>query len=97
MNNSFENIDRYPTKLLNRFYVELFSTDFRDYDSPTQNAKTDYLFDVDTFEEWFEKLIKVFVSNTEVDENQLRQDISNCPEFVNDMRFEYDELLEILS
>ena len=87
----------YPTELLNNFYLELFSTNFRDYDSPTQNAKTDYLFDCEDFDEWFEMLIDSFVDHTDCDEEQLRVEIQNCPKFVEDMRFEYNELLEILS
>jgi len=87
----------YPTELLNNFYLELFSTNFRDYDSPTQNAKTDYLFYCDDFDEWFEMLIESFVDHTDCDEEQLRQDISNCPKFVDNMRLEYKELLDILS
>lgn len=87
----------YPTDLLNRFYLELFSTDFRDYDSPTQNSKTDYLFDYDNFDDWFEMLIESFVEETDCDETQLRIDLKNCPKFVEDMKFEYKELLEICS
>lgn len=87
----------YPTELLNNFYLELFSTDFRDYDSPTQNSKTDYLFDYDDFDEWFEMLVESFVNDTDCDEEQLRIEIQNCPKFVEDMKFEYEQLLELLS
>ena len=87
----------YSTKLLNKFYCELFSTDFRNYDSPTQNAKTDYLFDYDNFDDWFNMLISVFVVDTECDENQLRIDLKNCPKFVEDMKTEYKELFELCS
>lgn len=87
----------YPTDLLNEFYLELFSTDFRDYDSPTQNSKTDYLFDYDNFDDWFENLISIFVDDTRCDENELRNDLQNCPKFIEDMKFEYKELLEICS
>ena len=88
---------KYPTDLLNRFYLELFSTDFRDYDSTTQNSKTDYLFDYDNFDDWFEKLISVFVDDTNCDERELRTDLKNCPKFIEDMKSEYNELLEICS
>ena len=87
----------YSTDLLNRFYLELFSTDFRDYDSPTQNSKTDYLFDYDNFDDWFENVISVFVDDTDCDENELRTDLQNCSQFVEDMKLEYKELLEICS
>jgi hypothetical protein len=42
-------------------------------------------------------LIESFVDDTDCDEEQLRQDISNCPQFIEDMKFEYEQLLEILS
>ena len=86
--------DSYPTDLLNKFYTELFSTDFRDCDSPTENAKTDYIFDYDNFEDWLDMLIKNFVETTNYDETQLRLDIKNCQEFVEDMKTEYNFLFE---
>ena len=33
----------YNTKLLNKFYEALFSTDFNDFETETQNMKTDCL------------------------------------------------------
>lgn len=94
---TLEDYEIYPTDLLNQFYLELFSTDFRDYDSPTQNSKTDYLFDYDNFDDWFENVISVFVTDTLCNETQLRTDLKNCPKFVDDMKSEYQELLEICS
>lgn len=87
----------YPTELLNNFYLELFSSEFRDYESMTENSKTDYLFDYDDFDEWFEMLVESFVDDTDCDEEQLRIEIQNCPKFVEDMKFEYEQLLELLS
>lgn len=87
----------YPTELLNNFYLELFSSEFRDYESTTENSKTDYLFDYDDFDEWFEMLIESFVDDTDCDEEQLRTEIQNCLKFVEDMKFEYEQLLELLS
>ena len=91
------NYEIYATPLLNQFYLELFSTDFRDYDSPTQNAKTDYLFDYDNFDDWFNKLIDTFVRDTACDKVQLCVDINRCPQFIEDMRTEYFELLDLCS
>ena len=92
-----EEYEIYPTPLLNQFYLELFSTDFRDYDSPTQNCKTDYIFDYDNFEDWFENVIDTFIRDTDCDETQLRVDLKNHPEFIEDMKSEYNELLELCS
>lgn len=91
------NYEIYSTDSLNRFYLELFSTGFRAYESPTQNAKTDYLFDYDNFDDWFEKLISVFVNDTKCDEKQLRTDLQNCPKFIDDMKIEYKDLLDLCS
>ena len=87
--------DKYDSILLNNFYLELFSTDFRNFDSAIQNAKTDYLFEFDSFDDWFECLIKMFVEESMCDETQLRIDINNCHEFLKDMKSEYKELKEI--
>ena len=87
----------YPTEILNNFYLELFSSEFRDYESTTENSKTDYLFDYDDFDQWFEMLVESFVDDTDCDEEQLRIEIQNCPKFVEDMKFEYEQLLELLS
>ena len=92
-----DNYKIYPTELLNQFYLEMFSTDFRNYDSPTQNAKTDYLFDCNDFDDWVAKLISVFVSDTGCDRVQLCIDINKCPKFIEDMRTEYFDLLELCS
>jgi hypothetical protein len=55
------------------------------------------LFDYDNFDDWFENVISVFVDDTDCDENELRTDLQNCPQFVEDMKLEYKELLEICS
>lgn len=91
------NYEIYSTDLLNKFYFELFSTDFRNYDSPTQNSKTDRLFECDNFDSWVEMLIKTFVEDTKCDKAQLCVDISKCPKFIEDLRTEYFDLLDLCS
>ena len=83
---------KYTSELVNSFYIELFSTDFMDQESVTQNTKTDYIFELDCFEYWFEYLIKTFVEESSCNETQLRLDINNCPDFVSEMKFEYEDL-----
>lgn len=103
------------SNLIDRFEHALFATNYTGYESATQNAKTDYIFNYDScFEDWFDYLITRFVEEVEsdreyaiennlddvielVDEDELRKEIQNCPEFVNDMRAEYEDLLEIYS
>lgn len=86
---------KYSSELINLFYTELFSTDFRDYDSATQNAKSDLIFEVSFFDEWLDGLIETFVKETNCDKSQLRADIKSCKEFVKDLRSEYEELKDL--
>lgn len=84
----------YKTKIENEFYEELFKTDFCDYESTTQNAKTDSLCDnIDmTFEEWFDNLINVFVEETDYDKKTVVDSISE--DFIKDMKEEFEFLVE---
>lgn len=87
----------YNTKLLNDFYTLLFYTNFKGTSSTTQNMKTDCLFEYDCFEPWLYKLIDTFVDEVSynVTKDEVLIDIRNCPKFIEDMRVEYQELLEL--
>lgn len=84
----------YKTKIENEFYEELFKTDFCDYESATQNAKTDSLCDnIDmTFEEWLDELVDAFVDETGYDKKTVVNSISQ--EFIKDMKEEFEDLVE---
>jgi hypothetical protein len=87
----------YSTEIENNFYTELFSTDFRDYDSSVQNAKTDILCDDNdmSFDNWFDYLINSFVDEFELDFDTVKRSLSD--EFINDMKNEYEYLKEVVS
>ena len=85
----------FKTKLIDKFYEALFCTDFHDYESATQNAKTDYLFDYETFEEWFDKLINVFADEEAVNAADVKAEAFADEEFIKTMRAEYEELREL--
>ena len=87
----------FNTKLINKFYEALFSTDFKDYASATQNAKTDYLFDCKNFDEWFDKLVNVFADEEEVDAATVKSEALADAEFMKMIKAEYEELLELLA
>ena len=87
----------FNTKLINKFYEALFSTDFKDYASATQNAKTDYLFDFKTFEEWFDKLVNVFATEEEVNATDVKAEALADAEFMKMIKVEYEELLDLLA
>lgn len=87
--------DRYNSLILNNFYLELFSSDFRDQDSVTQNAKTDLLLETDNFSDWFNCLITAFVDDTKsITQIDIIAELTKHPEFVSDLRAEYEELKE---
>ena len=87
----------YSTEIENNFYTELFSTDFRNYDSSVQNAKTDILCDDInmSFENWFDYLISSFAKDHELDSDTVKKSLSD--EFINDMKTEYEYLKEAVS
>ncbi len=89
----------YNSNILNEFYVELYSTDFRDYESATQNAKTDRLFETDNFNDWFIQLVKIFVEETELSITAVDviAETTKHPEFITDLKNEYEELKELCS
>ena len=87
----------FKTKLIDKFYEVLFSTDFKGYASATQNAKTDYLFDYKTFDEWFDKLVSVFATEEEVNASDVKAEALADAEFMKTLKAEYDELLELLA
>ena len=87
----------FTTKLINEFYEALFSTDFNDYETATQNAKTDNLFDCKDFDEWFEMLIKTFAEESEIHADIIRSDALSDSEFIKCMKAEYEELKELCS
>ena len=87
----------FKTKLIDKFYEVLFSTDFKGYASATQNAKTDYLFDYKTFDEWFDKLVNVFATEEEVNASDVKAEALADAEFMKTLKAEYDELLDLLA
>jgi hypothetical protein len=78
----------------------LFCTDYRDHECPTQNAKTDELFDYDNFEDWFDNLICVFLCE-DLDFEATYDDVISAlkvePDFIEQMKLEYEDLIEICS
>jgi hypothetical protein len=89
--------DRYNSLILNNFYLELFSSDFNDCESATQNAKTDCLFETNSFNDWFIRLVKTFVEETElpITAADVVAETTKHPEFVSDLKTEYEELKEL--
>jgi hypothetical protein len=85
----------FNTKLIDKFYEALFCTDFNDYASATQNAKTDNLFECKDFDEWLDKLINVFAVEEKVNVADVRTSTLAVKKFIDTMKAEYEELLEL--
>lgn len=85
----------FNTKLIDKFYEALFCTDFKDYASATQNAKTDYLSECKDFDEWLGRLINVFAQEEDVNATDVRTAALADKKFIETMRAEYEELLEL--
>lgn len=86
----------YKQKILNKFYEELFSTDFNDYETPTQNEKTDSICnDPDiSFEDWLDNLIEIFCEDNAYEESAVKKAIEKEPEFKEDLEEEFEYLKE---
>lgn len=87
----------YSTKLLNDFHTLLFYSNTNSTESITQNTKTDTVYEFESFEDWFDNLITVFVDELSynVTKADVLADLEKCPQFIEDMRFEYVELQEL--
>ena len=90
----------YKSGIINNFYRELFSTEYAGTASATQNAKTDNFCELDlydsdsSFEKWLNNLVDCYADDCDINKTALLKAISNCPEFKQDMREEFDQLLE---
>ena len=90
----------YKTGIINNFYRELFSTDYSDFASATQNMKTDSLLEQDfdgsdeSFDKWLNGLVDCYADDCDINKTALLKAISSCPEFKKAMREEFDQLLE---
>jgi len=85
----------FNTKLIDKFYEALFCTDFKDYTSATQNEKTDCLSECKDFDEWLDRLINVFADEEEVNAVEVRTAALADKKFIETMKAEYEELLEL--
>ena len=90
----------YKSGIINNFYRELFSTEYSDTASATQNMKTDsilkhsYDSSNESFEKWLNGLVDCYADDCNINKTALLKAISTCPEFKKDMREEFDQLLE---
>ena len=79
----------FKTKLIDKFNDALFRP------SATENAKTDYLFECESFNEWFERLITVFAEEARLSRTVVHTEVFTDAEFIDSMKAEYEELKEL--
>ena len=90
----------YKSGIVNNFYRELFSTEYSDFASATQNMKTDSLLEHsfddsdESFDKWLNGLVDCYADDCDINKTALLKAIASCPEFNQDMREEFDKLLE---
>lgn len=90
----------YKSGILNNFYRELFSTEYSDTASVTQNAKTDIIFELnldgsdESFEKWLNGLVDCYADDCDINKTALLKAITSCPEFKKDMKEEFDQVYE---
>ena len=90
----------YKSGILNNFYRELFSTEYSGSASATQNMKTDSFLEHEyddsneSFEKWLNGLVDCYADDCDINKTALLKAIAACPEFLQDIKEEYNTLYE---
>ena len=87
----------YKQTILRDFDNELFSTDYNDYATATQNAKTDNICQNPKieFDEWLNDLVNTFCSdNPQYTPQQVVDAMNAEPKFLEDIKSEFEYLKE---
>jgi hypothetical protein len=86
----------YDNDLLDLFNTLLFMTDYNDYESATQNSKTDILcLESDIcFEDWFESVCKTFCRELDLDFETVKAEALSDESFMTSLEEEFEFLKE---
>ena len=89
--------NEYDNDLLNLFNTLLFMTDFNDYESATQNSKTDILCDESDiiFEDWFETVCETFCRELDLDLETVKKEALSNESFMTSLEEEFEFLKEM--
>ena len=93
----FEIETEYDNDLLDLFNTLLFMTDFNDYESATQNCKTDIIClepDID-FEKWFDSVCETFCRELDLDFKTVQTEALSDKSFMNSLENEFEFLKEM--
>jgi hypothetical protein len=86
----------YDNDLLDLFNTLLFMTDYNDYESATQNSKTDTLClepDID-FENWFDEVCETFCRELDFDFKTVQAEALADESFMTSLKEEFEFLKE---
>ena len=89
--------NEYDNDLLDLFNTLLFMTDYNDYESATQNSKTDTICfepDID-FESWFDEVCETFCRELELDFKIVYSEALSNKSFMNSLEEEFEFLKEM--
>ena len=92
----FEIETTYDNDLLDLFNTLLFMTDINDYESATQNSKTDTLCfepDID-FESWFDEVCETFCRELNFDFETVQSEALSNESFMTSLKEEFEFLKE---
>ena len=92
----FEIETAYDNDLLDLFNTLLFMTDINDYESATQNCKTDTLClepDID-FESWFDEVCETFCRELDFDFETVQSEALSNESFMTSLKEEFEFLKE---
>ena len=89
--------NEYDNDLLNLFNTLLFMTDFNDYESATQNSKTDIFCEEPDiiFEDWFETVCKTFCRELDLDLETVKKEALSNESFMTSLEEEFEFLKEM--
>ena len=86
---------KFSNQVIQKFYEELFSTDFTGEDSTLQNLKTDCLLFVHTFTEWLSVLVREYCNEYGLRFFDVHSSVYRNKKFYELMKEEYEDLVQI--
>ena len=86
----------YDNDLLDLFNTLLFMTDYNDYESATQNCKTDtFCLEPDIcFDEWFDSVCETFCRELDLDIKTVQSEALSNESFMTALEEEFEYLKE---
>ncbi len=86
----------YDNDLLNLFNTLLFMTDYNDYESATQNSKTDIICEASDicFDDWFDSVCETFCRELDLSFKTVQSEALSNKSFMTSLEEEFEYLKE---